>query len=252
MSARRAGRDDGPAAAAADSLSGTGVDYLSTPFLGDRREPIPARPKPRPNSDLFPTVRRGYQREVVDRYARKIQVDLDQLKRRCEVLRTENTELRAAREETVTMSGPADFTGLGHRAQEILRMAEEQARDVTRRAAREADQLAEETQAELDRRRETVNTELDEMRQSQLHELETLRRQAERDVEEVSIRSRTETEQLLAAARMTAEAVKTESEATARSLVESATVEAEAILAAAEKDAGRINQQRPPRSGAGR
>ena len=108
------------------------------------------------SSDLFPTVRRGYQREVVDRYARKIQADLDQLKQRCEVLKTENTELRAAREETVTMSGPADFTGLGHRAQEILRMAEEQARDVTRRAAREADQLAEETQAELDRRRETV------------------------------------------------------------------------------------------------
>ena len=50
------------------------------------------------SSDLFPTVRRGYQREVVDRYARKIQADLDQLKQRCDVLKTENTELRAARE----------------------------------------------------------------------------------------------------------------------------------------------------------
>ena len=156
LSARRAGRDDGPAAPPPIACRERG-DHLSTPFLGDRRDP--SRPvETSSNSDLFPTVRRGYQREVVDRYARKIQADLDQLKRRCEVLRTENTELRAAREETVTMSGPADFTGLGHRAQEILRMAEEQARDVTRRAAREADQLAEETQAELDRRRETVNT----------------------------------------------------------------------------------------------
>ena len=196
------------------------------------------------SSDLFPIVRRGYQREVVDRYARRIQADLDQLKQRCDVLKTENTELRAAREETVTMSGPADFTGLGHRAQEILRMAEEQARDVTRRAARDADQLPEETQAELDRRRETVNAELDELRQSQLRELESLRRQAERDAEEVCDahpdRDRAAARRRPDGGRGREERVRGDRPG---SLVQTATLEAEAMRAAAEKDAGRISQQ---------
>jgi hypothetical protein len=193
------------------------------------------------DSEQFPVVRKGYQCEVVDRYTRRTRTELEQLKRRCEALVTQNRELLESKEQMGQQ--PGDFAGLGHRAQEILRMAEEQAREVTRRAAREADQLTEETQMELDRRRETTTRELDELRQARLAELEALRAQSEKDAADVAERTRTESEQLLAAARLAAESVRAEAEASARGLIEAATLEADALKAAAEKDAGRIRQQ---------
>ena len=74
-----------------------------------------------------------------------------------------------------------DYSSLGGRAQEILRVAEEQARETTHRASTAADDLVDGAQRDADRMRDDTAHELAGLREHRLAELDELRRRTEED-----------------------------------------------------------------------
>jgi outer membrane protein OmpA-like peptidoglycan-associated protein len=92
---------------------------------------------PLPSSD-FPINRRGYDRDAVDGFVRSIQSRLNDLEGQTQRLIAENGQLRHDLTGAQDAAHP-DFNNLGGRAQEILRVAEEQAGDLTAQAQRDID-----------------------------------------------------------------------------------------------------------------
>ncbi len=195
------------------------------------------------NSGPFPLVRKGYERESVDRFAQATDDRIAALQKRCDSLSSENTQLDSALGDARFKTTQVDFSALGERAQEILRIAEQQARDVTRNAAQEAEQLIGQAHAEADQLTERSTAELGDVRRIQLAELETLRAQGEDDAAELARRARVEFEQLLASARLQAASVCAEADATARGIGQAALLESQARIAAAENQAAGIVRQ---------
>jgi cell division septum initiation protein DivIVA len=191
----------------------------------------------------FPVVRRGYDRTAVDAFARQANTENRELRRQYETLAAHCARLEAEREATPAVAAEADYAGLGGRAQEILRIAEEQALDLTSRATADADRLAEQTEHEVQMLRDHAAAELEEIRRTELARIGTLRGQAEREAASLVGSASAEAEQLLQAARLAAAAVRAEAEGKARATVESAQLQAGTLLADAERDALTIRQQ---------
>ena len=196
---------------------------------------------PLPSSD-FPINRRGYDRDAVDGFVRSIQSRLNDLEGQTQRLIAENGQLRHDLTGAQDAAHP-DFNNLGGRAQEILRVAEEQAGDLTAQAQREADRLLEQTDTETRQQRERAENELAGIRDRQLSELDALRRQADADAQSVYEHARFESEQLLASARVEAEALLVENERLSAARLETARLEARQVLGAAERDAAVLREQ---------
>ena len=196
---------------------------------------------PLPSSD-FPINRRGYDRDAVDGFVRSLQSRLNDLDAQVQRLITENGQLRHDLTRAQESAHP-DFNNLGGRAQEILRVAEEQAGDLTAQAQREADRLLEQTDTETRQQRERAENELAGIRDRQLGELDNLRRQADADAQAVYEHARFESEQLLASARVEAEALLIENERLSAARLESAQIEVRQLLGAAERDAAALREQ---------
>ena len=192
------------------------------------------------SSGRFPLVRKGYERETVDRFTQTTEQRISALQQRCETLISENAQLDRELEDARSKAAEVDFSALGGRAQEILRVAEEQARDVTRQAARDAEQVIAQAQAEVDQLTERTTAELGEVRRSHLSELEALRAQGEHDAAELARRARVESEQLLTSARLQAASMRAEADATARGIGQAALLEAQSRTATAENRAAGI------------
>lgn len=188
----------------------------------------------------FPLVRRGYDRAAVDEFARSAHAEITQLRHSYETLAAHYAELQAA---SATAPPAADFSGLGGRAQEILRIAEEQARDLTGRATADADRLTEQTEHEVQLLRDSATDELAELRSTELARLETLRTQSEREAAAAVGAATEEAAQLLGAARLEAGAVRAEAENNARATVQTARLQATTVLADADRDALQIRQE---------
>ena len=94
-------------------------------------------------------VRRGYDRAAVDTFARDAHAEITELRHAYETLAAHYAQLQAERDAAPAAAPAADYSGLGGRAQEILRIAEEQALDLTSRAAADADRLTEQTEHEV-------------------------------------------------------------------------------------------------------
>jgi len=191
----------------------------------------------------FPLARRGYDCTAVEQYAQAVSRHIADLEQRSAALARDNAELHAAVEDARARAAQVDYTGLGGRAQEILRIAEEQARDVTHQAAQQADEHLALAQTEVTRWRDAVGSELAEIKASELSELERLRHQGEQDAALLLTRATTESEQLIASARLQAAAVDTESRAAADGLLQSARLEAEQLAAQAQQGAASLHQQ---------
>jgi cell division septum initiation protein DivIVA len=198
------------------------------------------RPADESISDRFPLVRKGYERETVDRFAQTAVHRITALQERCETLISENAQLVGALGDARLKATEVDFSALGGRAQEILRVAEEQARDVTRQAGRDAEQMIAQAQAEVDQLTERTTAELGEVRRTHLSELKALRAQGERDAAELPRRAGVESEQLLTSARLQAASVCAEADATARGIGQAALLEAQSRTATAENQAAGI------------
>ncbi len=194
-----------------------------------------------PSTD-FPINRRGYDRDAVDGFVRSVQSRLSDLEGQVQRLITENGQLRHDLSGAQEAAHP-DFNNLGGRAQEILRVAEEQAGDLTAQAQREADRLLEQTDTETRQQRERAENELAAIRDRQLGELDALRRQADADAQSVYEHARFESEQLLAGARVEAEALLVENERLSAARLETARIEAQQVLGAAERDAATLREQ---------
>lgn len=195
---------------------------------------------PLPSSD-FPINRRGYDRDAVDGFVRSIQSRLGDLEGQVQRLINENGQLRHDLAGAQDLAHP-DFNNLGGRAQEILRVAEEQAGDLTAQAQRDADRLLELTDTETRQQRERAENELAANRDRQLGEIDALRRQADADAHSIYEHARFESEQLLASARVEAEALLVENERLSAARLETSRVEARQLLAAAERDAATLRE----------
>ena len=123
----------------------------------------------------FPTARKGYDRYAVERFVAETSAQLAALGHEIDTLAAQNRAM-AARQAMAP-----DFSALGGRAQEILRVAEEQAKDTTHRASTAADDLVAGAQRDADRMRDDTVRELEGLRVSRLAELEELRRRTEAD-----------------------------------------------------------------------
>ena len=187
----------------------------------------------------FPVVRRGYDRAAVDEFARSAHTEITELRRSYETLAAHYAQLQAAPAETPT----ADYSGLGGRAQEILRIAEEQARDLTSRSSTDADRLREQTEHDVRVLRDRAAAELQELRSTETARLDALGHRTEREAAVLLSSARSESAQVLGATRLEAEAVRAEAEHHARSVVEGAQLQAAAVFAEAEQAALALRQQ---------
>ena len=113
------------------------------------------------------------------------------LQQQCEALITHNRHLETALDSAQAAAARLDYTGLGGRAQDLLRIAEEQAHDVTPGPPRTPTSCA-------TRRRPSSITARPGRGGTpghpgaQLAELETLRSQGEQDAAELAARARAE------------------------------------------------------------
>ena len=187
-----------------------------------------------PGTGHFASARKGYDRAAVDRFVEDTQTQLAGLRREVDHLAAQNRAMAAQRAMT------PDYSSLGGRAQEILRVAEEQARETTHRSSTVADDLIDGAQRDADRMRDDTTQELAGLRQHRLAELDELRRRAEEDTALAVERAHASAQQLLAAARLEADAVRTEAQAHAQDLVQAAVYEAEQQRAAAQREAAAI------------
>ncbi len=196
-----------------------------------------------PEDGRFPLSRKGYEREAVDHFVRATQAQIAQLLQQYDSLVTYNHELRQALDDAYARANHADFSALGGRVQEMLRIAEEQASDITQAAIQEADRLSAQRQAEIDELRQSAYAEMAEMRDAQRAELDALRDQIERDAVQLRERATAEAAHLLASARLQADAVRTEAEETATGMRKAASFESQELLAAAERDIAALRQE---------
>ena len=104
----------------------------------------------------FPSARHGYEQKAVDEYIRLTQERLIFLGRANEDLIAENQQLNDELARSTARIEQVDFSSLGGRARDILRLAEEQASEVLQRATQEADRLTSHGEADADRLRENA------------------------------------------------------------------------------------------------
>ena len=89
-------------------------------------------------------------------------------------------DLRRQLEES-RHNNDVDYTNLGGRASEILRLAEEQAREVLDRATHDAEHLREEARREADSTRDQAAREGNELKSGGLAEIDKVRARLEAD-----------------------------------------------------------------------
>lgn len=175
----------------------------------------------------LPVVRKGgYDIDTVDRHLRTTSAEkagliasLNESQDRIRALAAENAQLREKLSENETPS----YAGLGGRASEMLRLAEEQADDVLNEAnARAATVLAEAERAAASIRAQAESDaedmrvvqlgELDEQRVRTMSEIEAERRRLKADADDYLAAAQREADQLRLTANQQAEALRTNSE----------------------------------------
>ena len=101
----------------------------------------------------FPTALRGYDRTAVDDYVRTLEASVVQSRRRASQLEQQISGLQdqlAGHAEKGHGGHDLDYSNLGGRANDILRLAQEQARDLVENATIEAEKVKETARREAD------------------------------------------------------------------------------------------------------
>jgi cell division septum initiation protein DivIVA len=88
----------------------------------------------------FPTALRGYDRSAVDEYVRSLEGNVVATRRHAQELLEQMARLEE-QTQAETEQQQVDYSDLGSRASEILRLAQEQARDLTENAHAEAERV---------------------------------------------------------------------------------------------------------------
>src|SRR5919197_1933926 len=92
----------------------------------------------------FPASRRGYDKQAVDDYVRALEMQLIEARNRADELQRSVAPMQHQLDETrrqLEASANPSYAGLGDRAAQILRLAQDQASEALEEARREADEL---------------------------------------------------------------------------------------------------------------
>ncbi|MCX6397493.1 MAG: hypothetical protein NTV23_13490 [Propionibacteriales bacterium] len=179
------------------------------------------------SATTLPVVRKGgYDTDAVDRHLRTTSAEragliasLNESQDRIRILAAENAQLREKLSENETPS----YAGLGGRASEMLRLAEEQADDVlgeanSRAAAilaqaeREAAGIRARAESDADDMRVVQLGELDDQRVRTMAEIEAERRRLKADADDYLAAAQREADQLRLAVTQQTEALRTNTE----------------------------------------
>ncbi len=130
----------------------------------------------------FPTALRGYDRTAVDDYVRTLEASVVQSRRRATQLEQQVAALQdqVAASTDKSSASDLDYSNLGGRANDILRLAQEQARELVENATIEAEKVKENARREADSLRSTAAREGDAIKTGGVAEIDQLREQAER------------------------------------------------------------------------
>ncbi|HEU5486355.1 MAG TPA: DivIVA domain-containing protein [Microlunatus sp.] len=190
----------------------------------------------------FPSALRGYDRAAVDDYIRTLEANTVEVRQRASELERETDQLRRQLEES-RHNNEVDYTNLGGRASEILRLAEEQARDVMERATADAERLREEARREADSTRDRATREGDELKNGGLAEIDKVRAKLEADGATHVDRAKAEAEALLAAGRRQAESLRREAEHDAQTVRQQTYLDTEELRRTVEREIADTRQE---------
>ena len=136
----------------------------------------------------FPVSRRGYDKQAVDDYVRALEMQLVEARNRADSLQQSVAPMQQQLEETrrqLEASANPSYAGLGDRAAQILRLAQDQASEALEEAKREAEELRANAAKEASAARATGDREAEDIRTVALNEADSMRRTAEGDAAEI-------------------------------------------------------------------
>ncbi len=195
----------------------------------------------------FPSALRGYDRAAVDEYVRALESNVVQSRQLAAQLEQQVSQLQARKPTAAkTESGDdaePDYSKLGDRANDILRLAQEQARELVTNATVEAEQLKEQARREADGLRQSAAREGDAIKTGGTAQVDELRVKLAGDVEQQVAKSQSDADALLAAARRQAESLVREAQHEADGARQQAHLTVEGLRRAAEREIAEERQQ---------
>ena len=192
----------------------------------------------------FPSALRGYDRSAVDDYIRSLESAVVQSRRRAASVEQQLATLQAQLSESIEKQRlqEVDYTNLGGRATEILRLAEEQAREVMDRANEDAERLKESARREADHVRTEAARIGSDIKSSGIAEIQALRERGQGDIQGEVERAKAEAEAIVAAARREADAVQRGADHEAQTLRQNAYLDTEKLRREVEREVADIRQ----------
>ena len=192
----------------------------------------------------FPTALRGYDRTAVDDYVRTLEANVVQSRRHVATLQQQLNSLQDQLQATGKHDGgEVDYAGVGGRANDILRLAQEQARDMVESATIEAAKLREAARREADALRTNAVREGDHLKSGGLAEVDQLRARLHEDIQGQLHKAKEEAAALIAAARRQAEAGRREAEHEAQTIRQGAHLDTENLRRTVEREAAEARQR---------
>ena len=179
----------------------------------------------------FPVVRRGgYDKDAVDRRLLQFAGEKDGLSASLDRAREQIAQLEKKVEELSHQAKESDtpsYAGLGGRASELLRLAEEQADEVLTEANAQATQVRQQAQRDAAAIKAAADRDAEDMRVVQLTELEETRKRVTADIESERARALAEADDVRASAKREADQLRLGAEQEVQALRTSAAREAE-------------------------
>ena len=190
----------------------------------------------------FPTALRGYDRTAVDDYVRTLEASVVQSRRHAAALEQQVTAFQDQARDSGRGS-EVDYAGVGGRANDILRLAQEQAREMVEKATVEAEKVKEAARREADALRQNAAREGDTLKSGGIAEIGQLRAKLQEDVKGQVEKAKAESEALLAAARRQAESARREAQHEAQTIRQNAHLDTENLRRMVEREAAEVRQQ---------
>jgi hypothetical protein len=191
----------------------------------------------------FPTALRGYDRTAVDDYVRTLEASVVQSRRHAAALEQQVTSLQDQMRDSGRGGSEVDYAGVGGRANDILRLAQEQAREMVEKATVEAEKVKEAARREADALKQNAAREGDSLKSGGIAEISQLRAKLQDDVKGQVEKAKAESEALLAAARRQAESARREAEHEAQTIRQNAHLDTENLRRMVEREAAEARQQ---------
>jgi cell division septum initiation protein DivIVA len=194
----------------------------------------------------FPTALRGYDRTAVDDYVRTLEASVVQSRRRASQLEQQIGSLQdqvASHAEKGQGAQDVDYSNLGGRANDILRLAQEQARELVENATIEAEKVKETARREADHLRSSAAREGSAIKSGGAAEIDQLRSKLHTEIQAQVEKAKAESEALIAAARRQAESLRREADHEAQTTRQNAYLDTENLRRTVEREAAEIRQQ---------